>query len=105
MRLHALVLGLEHGRPVVACDPIDGGAKVTSQAVALDWPLVVPAEELTPTPSTPPWSAACPVSWPSGCGGRGSGAGQANARARAWFEEQLAGRAPAVPARSPISHA
>src|SRR3712207_9466359 len=47
MRLHALVLGLKHGRPVVACDPIAGGAKVTSQAAALDWPLVVPAEELT----------------------------------------------------------
>ena len=47
MRLHALVLGLKHGRPVVACDPISGGAKVTSQATALDWPLVVPAEVLT----------------------------------------------------------
>jgi polysaccharide pyruvyl transferase WcaK-like protein len=47
MRLHALVLGLKHGRPVVACDPVSGGAKVTSQATALDWPLVVPPEELT----------------------------------------------------------
>ncbi|GAB3312334.1 polysaccharide pyruvyl transferase family protein [Geodermatophilus aquaeductus] len=47
MRLHALVLGLKHGRPVVACDPIAGGAKVTRQAGALGWPLVLPAEELT----------------------------------------------------------
>lgn len=47
MRLHALVLGLGHGRPVVACDPVAGGAKVTRQAGALGWPLVLGAEELT----------------------------------------------------------
>ena len=46
MRLHGLVLRLEAGRPVVACDPIEGGAEVTRQAAALDWPLVVPAEEV-----------------------------------------------------------
>ena len=35
MRLHGLVLGIKHGRPVIACDPIAGGAKVRSQAEAL----------------------------------------------------------------------
>jgi hypothetical protein len=46
MRLHGLVLGLRHGRPVVACDPIAGGAKVSAQAAALGWPLVLAAEEV-----------------------------------------------------------
>ncbi|MGY1837587.1 polysaccharide pyruvyl transferase family protein [Blastococcus sp. SYSU DS0510] len=32
MRLHALVLGLKHGRPVISVDPVAGGAKVTAQA-------------------------------------------------------------------------
>jgi hypothetical protein len=84
MRLHALVLGLEHGRPVVACDPIAGGAKVASKAAALDWPLVVPAEELTATPRRRP--GALPVRRAGRASARGGGAG----RARAWFEEQLA---------------
>jgi hypothetical protein len=47
MRLHGLVLGLKHDRPVIACDPIAGGAKVSGQAEALGWPLVLGAEELT----------------------------------------------------------
>ncbi|MGY1847779.1 MULTISPECIES: polysaccharide pyruvyl transferase family protein [unclassified Blastococcus] len=47
MRLHGLVLGLKNDRPVIACDPIAGGAKVTGQARALDWPLVLDAEEVT----------------------------------------------------------
>jgi hypothetical protein len=48
MRLHALVLGLKHDRPVIACDPILGGAKVSAQAAALGWPLVLSAEEVGP---------------------------------------------------------
>jgi hypothetical protein len=48
MRLHALVLGLKHGRPVIACDPIAGGAKVSRQAAALGWPEVLAADQLTP---------------------------------------------------------
>ncbi|MFI2612555.1 polysaccharide pyruvyl transferase family protein [Kitasatospora sp. NPDC018619] len=44
-RLHGLVLGLEAGAPVLAVDPVAGGAKVTAQARALDWPAVLPAEQ------------------------------------------------------------
>ncbi|KGH44724.1 hypothetical protein IN07_22380 [Modestobacter caceresii] len=46
MRLHALVLGLAHGVPVIACDAIVGGAKVSAQAAALGWPVVLPAEQV-----------------------------------------------------------
>jgi polysaccharide pyruvyl transferase WcaK-like protein len=46
MRLHALVLGLKHGRPVISVDPVAGGAKVTAQARALGWPVVLPGEDL-----------------------------------------------------------
>jgi hypothetical protein len=48
MRLHALVLGLAHGVPVIACDPVAGGAKVSAQAAALGWPLVLTAAEIDP---------------------------------------------------------
>ncbi|SFF82691.1 polysaccharide pyruvyl transferase family protein [Blastococcus tunisiensis] len=47
MRLHALVLGLKHGRPVIAVDAVAGGAKVTAQAGALGWPVVLAGEDLT----------------------------------------------------------
>ena len=40
-RLHGLVLGLRAGVPVVAVDPVEGGAKVTAQAEALGWPAVL----------------------------------------------------------------
>lgn len=36
-RLHGLVLGLGAGVPVVAVDPVEGGAKVRRQAEALGW--------------------------------------------------------------------
>jgi hypothetical protein len=49
MRLHALVLGLAHGVPVIACDAIAGGAKVSAQAAALGWPVVLRAGEIEPT--------------------------------------------------------
>jgi hypothetical protein len=45
-RLHGLVLGLQAGVPVLAVDPVGGGAKVTAQGRALDWPAVVAADEL-----------------------------------------------------------
>lgn len=45
-RLHGLVLALRAGVPALAVDPVEGGAKVTAQARACDWPAVVPAEQL-----------------------------------------------------------
>ncbi|MBO8201153.1 polysaccharide pyruvyl transferase family protein [Streptomyces smyrnaeus] len=45
-RLHGLVLALRAGVPAIAVDPVAGGAKVSAQARALDWPAVVPAERL-----------------------------------------------------------
>jgi hypothetical protein len=46
-RLHGLVLALKNGVPVVAVDPVDGGAKVLRQAKALGWPSVLTPSELT----------------------------------------------------------
>jgi Polysaccharide pyruvyl transferase len=46
-RLHGLVLALKQGVPVLAVDPIAGGAKVAAQAAALGWPAVLRAEELS----------------------------------------------------------
>jgi polysaccharide pyruvyl transferase WcaK-like protein len=40
-RLHGLVISLKNGTPTVAIDPIAGGAKVTAQAKALEWPLLL----------------------------------------------------------------
>ncbi|GAA3396903.1 polysaccharide pyruvyl transferase family protein [Cryptosporangium minutisporangium] len=45
-RLHGLVLGLQAGVPVLAVDPVAGGAKVTAQGRALDWPAVLAADDL-----------------------------------------------------------
>ena len=41
MRLHGLVLALSRGVPVLAVDPVAGGAKVTAQAEAWHWPAVM----------------------------------------------------------------
>ncbi|MEU2715524.1 polysaccharide pyruvyl transferase family protein [Streptomyces sp. NPDC007205] len=40
-RLHGLVLALRTGTPVIAVDPVAGGAKVTAQARAVGWPALV----------------------------------------------------------------
>jgi hypothetical protein len=40
-RLHGLVLALRNGIPALAVDPIAGGAKVTAQARAWDWPAII----------------------------------------------------------------
>lgn len=45
-RLHGLVLALMRGVPVVAFDPIDGGAKVLAQAKALGWPAVLTVDDM-----------------------------------------------------------
>jgi hypothetical protein len=46
-RLHGTVLALKYGVPVVAVDAIAGGAKVSSQARALGWPMCFAIEEVT----------------------------------------------------------
>jgi hypothetical protein len=43
-RLHGAVLALAQGIPALAIDPIDGGAKVSSQMKTIDWPCVVHIE-------------------------------------------------------------
>ncbi|MCX4623334.1 polysaccharide pyruvyl transferase family protein [Streptomyces albogriseolus] len=45
-RLHGLVLALRVGTPVIAIDPVAGGAKVTAQARACKWPALLPAEQV-----------------------------------------------------------
>jgi hypothetical protein len=46
-RLHGLVLGLKNSVRVVAVDSIAGGGKVTAQAKALGWPMLISVEELS----------------------------------------------------------
>ena len=46
-RLHGMVLPLRLGVPVLAVDPVEGGAKVSAQARALRWPALLPAEQVT----------------------------------------------------------
>lgn len=44
-RLHGLVLSLKNGVPVVAVDPVAGGAKITRQARQLGWTALLAAED------------------------------------------------------------
>jgi len=46
-RMHGLVLSLKNGVPVVAVDPVSGGAKVRRQAQTLGWPCVLSADGVT----------------------------------------------------------
>jgi hypothetical protein len=46
-RLHGLVLGVKNGVPVVAIDPIAGGAKIRRQAESIGWPVVFVPDDLT----------------------------------------------------------
>ena len=46
-RMHGLVLSLKNGVPVVAVDPVSGGAKVRRQAETLGWPCVFSADAVT----------------------------------------------------------
>ncbi|CAL9398492.1 polysaccharide pyruvyl transferase family protein [Streptomyces pilosus] len=45
-RLHGLVLALRVGTPVLAVDPVAGGAKVSAQARACGWPALLAAEQV-----------------------------------------------------------
>jgi hypothetical protein len=40
-RLHGLVYGLKNNIPVIAIDPISGGGKLTKQAQAINWPIII----------------------------------------------------------------
>jgi hypothetical protein len=46
-RLHGLALALKNGVPVIAVDPIRGGAKVAAQGAALGWPHTYRVEHAT----------------------------------------------------------
>jgi hypothetical protein len=47
-RLHGFVLALKNGVPVIAVDPVAGGAKISRQARLVGWPLLFQTEEATP---------------------------------------------------------
>lgn len=46
-RLHGTVLALKNGIPVVAVDPIAGGAKIRRQAETIGWPVLFTADALS----------------------------------------------------------
>lgn len=46
-RLHGMVFSLKNETPVIAIDPVAGGAKVTAQARALGWPLLFNGDTLS----------------------------------------------------------
>ena len=46
-RLHGTVLALKNGVPALAIDAVEGGAKITRQTQALQWPVLVPALEVS----------------------------------------------------------
>ncbi|WP_188987811.1 polysaccharide pyruvyl transferase family protein [Saccharopolyspora thermophila] len=58
-RLHGLVFGLSRGRPVLAADPIAGGAKVAAQAAVWRWPAVLRADEISAAALDRWWAWCC----------------------------------------------
>ena len=46
-RLHGTVLAIKNRIPVISVDAVEGGAKITRQVRALDWPVFIPATELS----------------------------------------------------------
>jgi polysaccharide pyruvyl transferase WcaK-like protein len=48
-RLHGTVLAIKNGVPVIPIDPIEGGAKISQQVKALNWPLLFNAASIDPT--------------------------------------------------------
>jgi hypothetical protein len=46
-RLHGMVMALKNGVPVLAIDPIAGGAKISRQAETVGWPVVFKPESLS----------------------------------------------------------
>jgi hypothetical protein len=45
--LHGLVLSIKNGVPAIAIDAIEGGAKVSKQAEAIQWPIVIAENQLS----------------------------------------------------------
>jgi hypothetical protein len=91
MRLHALVLGLAHGKPVIACDAIVGGAKVTAQAGALGWPLVVPGDQVDATTLDAALEHALSGTLDDAIAGAQQRGAASNAQAREWLSRRLQG--------------
>jgi hypothetical protein len=91
MRLHALVLGLAHGVPVIACDAIAGGAKVTAQAAALGWPVVLTAGEVDPTTLDAALEHALSGTLTEELAEARRRGAAGTAQAREWFVQQLTG--------------
>jgi hypothetical protein len=48
-RLHGMVLALKNGVPVIAIDPMAGGAKIQRQARTIGWPIAFAADTMTDT--------------------------------------------------------
>jgi hypothetical protein len=91
MRLHALVLGLAHGVPVIACDAVAGGAKVSAQAAALGWPVVLLAGEIDPTTLDAALEHALSGTLAGELAEARRRGAAGKAQAREWFARQLAG--------------
>ncbi|MGY1857828.1 polysaccharide pyruvyl transferase family protein [Modestobacter sp. SYSU DS0290] len=91
MRLHALVLGLAHGTPVIACDSIVGGAKVSAQAASLGWPVVLRAGEIDPVTLDAALEHALSGTLTGEIAEAQRRGAEGNAAARDWFTRQLQG--------------
>jgi hypothetical protein len=91
MRLHALVLGLAHGVPVVACDAVAGGAKVSAQAAALGWPVVLRAGEIDPVTLDAALEHALSGTLTEEMAEARRRGAAGNAEAREWFVRQVSG--------------
>ncbi|SDX47566.1 Polysaccharide pyruvyl transferase [Modestobacter sp. DSM 44400] len=89
MRLHALVLGLAHGVPVIACDGVVGGAKVSAQAAALGWPLALTAGEIDAHALDAALEHALSGTLADPIAAAQRRMREGNAEARAWFTRQL----------------
>jgi hypothetical protein len=83
------VLGLAHGVPVIACDAVVGGAKVSAQAAALGWPVVLRAGEIDPTTLDAALEHALSGTLTGELAEARRRGAEGNAAARAWFVEQL----------------
>jgi hypothetical protein len=90
MRLHALVLGLAHDVPVIACDAVGGGAKMSAQAAALGWPIVLQAGEIDPATLDAALEHALSGTLSGELAEARRRGAAGNAQAREWFVRQLA---------------